>query len=90
MITVSSSAADQLDAANASLAQQGLDVGLGDVIADLRTTVTLMQTLKTGLGDAMTSVGTLTTDAAAAQKELEFWPSWRTMRHPFRRIMRIT
>ena len=71
VITGYSSAADQLDAANASLAQQGLDVGLGDVIADLRTTVTLMQTLKTGLGDAMTSVGTLTTDAAAAQKELD-------------------
>ena len=71
VITGYSSAADQLDAANASLAQQGLDVGLGDVIADLRTTVTLMQTLKTGLGDAMTSVGTLTMDAAAAQKELD-------------------
>ena len=71
VITGYSSAADQLDAANASLAQQGLDVWLGDVIADLRTTVTLMQTLKTGLGDAMTSVGTLTTDAAAAQKELD-------------------
>lgn len=71
VITGYSSAADQLDAANASLAQQGLDVGLGDVIADLRITVTLMQTLKTGLGDAMTSVGTLTTDAAAAQKELD-------------------
>ena len=71
VITGYSSAADQLDAANASLAQQSLDVGLGDVIADLRTTVTLMQTLKTGLGDAMTSVGTLTTDAAAAQKELD-------------------
>ena len=71
VITGYSSAADQLDTANASLAQQGLDVGLGDVIADLRTTVTLMQTLKTGLGDAMTSVGTLTTDAAAAQKELD-------------------
>lgn len=71
VITGYSSAADQLDAANTSLAQQGLDVGLGDVIADLRTTVTLMQTLKTGLGDAMTSVGTLTTDAAAAQKELD-------------------
>ena len=71
VITGYSSAADQLDAANASLAQQGLDVGLGDVIADLRTTVTLMQTLKTGLGDAMTSVGTLTTDAATAQKELD-------------------
>ena len=71
VITGYSSAADQLDAANASLAQQGLDVGLGDVIADLRTTVILMQTLKTGLGDAMTSVGTLTTDAAAAQKELD-------------------
>lgn len=71
VITGYSSAADQLDAANASLAQQGLDVGLGDVIADLRTTVTLMQTLKTGLGDAMTSVSTLTTDAAAAQKELD-------------------
>ena len=71
VITGYSSAADRLDEANASLAQQSLDVGLGDVIADLRTTVTLMQTLKTGLGDAMTSVGTLTTDAAAAQKELD-------------------
>ena len=71
VITGYSSAAARLDEANASLAQQSLDVGLGDVIADLRTTVTLMQTLKTGLGDAMTSVGTLTTDAAAAQKELD-------------------
>lgn len=71
VITGYSAAADDLTKANTILAAQGLDVGLGTVISDLRTTVVLMQTLKSGLGEAVTAVSSMTTDAAAAQKELD-------------------
>ncbi len=71
VITGYSTAADDLTKANTILTAQGLDVGLGTVISDLRTTVVLMQTLKSGLGEAVTAVSSMTTDAAAAQKELD-------------------
>lgn len=71
VITGYSAAADDLTKANTILAAQGLDVGLGTVISDLRNTVVLMQTLKSGLGEAVTAVISMTTDAAAAQKELD-------------------
>lgn len=71
------SAADTLEAANGQLAlvNQMLPadqrVDLTSVVADLRTTVTLMETLKSALLEAQTSVESMISDASSAQTELD-------------------
>ncbi len=71
-ITSYNDSATQLTAAASSLkGAMGTDAGLNKVAEDLNNTVLLMKQLQYAISQATTSVSSMTTDAAAAQKELD-------------------
>lgn len=71
-ITSYSDSVTQLTAAANSLtAAMGTDAGLNDVAKDLNNTIILMKSIKSAIAQVSASVGTMTTDAATAQKELD-------------------
>ena len=70
-ITSYSDSVTQLTAAANSLtAAMGTDAGLNDVAKDLNNTIILMKSVKSAIAQVSSSVGSMTTDAATAQKEL--------------------
>ncbi len=58
-------------AANSLTAAMGTDAGLNDVAKDLNDTIILMNSVKSAIAQVSSSVGSMTTDAATAQKELD-------------------
>ncbi len=71
-ITSYSDSANQLtSAANSLKAAVGTDADLNKVAGDLNNTVILMQQLRYAIAQVTSSVGSMSTDAAAAQKELD-------------------
>ena len=67
----SDSATKLTDAANSLVSAVGTDAGLNAVAGDLNNTIILMKSLRSAIAQVSTSVGSMTTDAAAAQKELD-------------------
>lgn len=71
-ITSYSDSVTQLtEAANSLTAAMRTDAGLNDVAKDLNNTIILMKSVKSAIAQVSSSVGSMTTDAATAQKELD-------------------
>lgn len=67
----SASVTDLTNAANLLVENFGTDAGLNAVAGDLNNTIILMKSLKSAIAQVSTSVGSMSSDAAAAQKELD-------------------